>query len=314
MSLEKEHETTLTITEVGPLGYGNPDATISYEKKLASGELSPEVADRVAELLGSGDLLVDIDESVDDCIDGRTFGAERASVAGGGYVTGTAMRLGAGHKGETIDADILETGADFTAKKVYCGAHIGSHKHGDGTDCGANDKMLPILNTAMQFENEIAATTKALIETAGLEFNEDIFKRVIGNWQSVLDDANYFAESTGVSRLKTIEAIIDTAGQPQESVKDLPGNHEEISLVINYIQGKTVSHNGLARKLGESFPDIEPTKLPQAFVVDAWRIVELAKAAVPKEEFEVGVYGGVMYQAATAATLTDGSLPTYIYS
>ena len=340
MSEEKEHETTLTITEIEPLGYGNPDSAISYKKKIDSGELRQEVADRVAELLSSGELLVAVDNYDDGCIDGRptesvlyiteegefytkeadNHGHERAKVAGGGYFTGTAMRLGAGYKGETIDADMLATGSEVTSKGIYCGAHTGEHQHGEGTDCGANDKLLPIFEAALQFEDEIAGTTKALVEQAGLEFNPDTFAKVIAQWRTVLEDTGYFAESAGVTRLNAAEAIMAAAHtatsheKPLSVIKKLSGDHQEIELAINYVDGKTVSQVALRDKLKESFPEIDPKDLPQVFVVDAWRIVQLAQAAVPEAHFEEALYAGVMYQAATAATLTDGSLRTRIYS
>lgn len=340
MSEEKENETTLTITEIGPLKYGNPDATISYEKKLASGELTQPVADRVAELLGSGELLVAVDNQDDGCIDGRptesvlfidengeftthesdNHGHERAKVAGGGYFTATAMRLGAGYKGESIDDDILTAGSELTIKGVFCGAHTGEHQHGEATDCGANDKLLSILYAALQFEDEIADTTRALIEQAGMEYNPETFKAVIAKWQTVVGDEDYFAESAGGSRLSAVEAIMASAHnatsheKPLSVIKKLSGDHKEIGLVVNYVQDKTFSQVALADELKKSFPEIEAKGLPQTFVVDAWRLVELAKASVQPEEFETALYAGVMYQAATAATLTDGSLPTFIYS
>lgn len=339
MSLEKEHETTLTITEISPLGYGNPDSSISYDKQRANGELSEEVDNRASELLQAGEFLVPVNETDDGCIDGRPTDSvlyitedgefysneadnhnhERAKVAGGGYITGTAMRLGAGIKGESIDQDILATGAELTSKAIFCGAHTGEHQHADGTDCGANDKMSLIFNAALQHEASVAGTTKALIETAGLEFNKDTFDEVIANWRGVTEDEAYFAESTGASRLKATQAIVEVAHnelQPEKPLsvfKQLAGDHKEDYIVINFVEGKTLSQVALADTLHEEFPDLDSKNLAQSFVVDAWRIVELAKAAVADDKLEAALYAGVMYQLATAATLTDGSLRTFIY-
>ena len=339
MSLEKEHEQELTILEIAPIGYGNPESSISYTKQIESGELSPRVDARASELMLSGELLVEVDEKDDGCIDGRptesvlfvteegTFyekdadnhNHERAKVAGGGYVTATAMRLGAGYKGETIEVDILETGAALTAKEVYCGAHTGEHKHGDGTDCGANDKMHTIFSNALKFEAQVSATTKALVEVAGLDFKPEVFDRVIGNWQGITEDASYFEGSTGASRLEAAQAVVEVAhttskpDQPLSVIKHLAGDHNEDYLVVNYVEGKTVSQVKFADVLSEDFPELESKNLAQAFVVDAWRIVELAQASVDEADVEAAIYAGVMYQVATAATLTDGSLKTFIY-
>ena len=66
----------------------------------------------------------------------------------------------------------------------------------------------------------------------------------------------------------------------------------------------------------ERFPDSEDSELPQVFVVDVPRIVELAQAVSlnkPVENaFAIALQAGVSYQLATAATLTDGSLRVFI--
>jgi len=341
MTIETEHEKELSFIEIPAIGYGNAESSISYVKQLESGELSPQVDARASELITSGELLVTVDDLDDGCIDGRPTESlllyvteagefyeqpadnsnhERAKVAGGGYVTATAMRLGSGYKGDTIDGDILETGLVLTAKEVYCGAHTGEHKHEDGTDCGANDRMLEIFNNAMRYEENIAGTTKALIETAGLEFNEATFAKVMKNWQAVIEDDPYFEGSTGASRLRAAQAIIQTAhaeteaDKPLSVIKHLAGSHKEDYLVVNYAKGKTMSQVKFANTLSEEFPELASENLAQAFVVDAWRIVELAEASVKKEDVEAAIYAGVMYQVATAATLTDGSLRTFIYA
>jgi hypothetical protein len=340
MSLEQEHEKEFTFTEISPIGYGNAESSISYVKQLESGELSPRVDERAAELMTSGELLVEVDEKDDGCIDGRptesvlfvtedgefyeknadNHNHERAKVAGGGYITSTAMRIGAGYKGDTINADILETGSVLTAKEIYCGAHTGEHKHADGTDCGANDKMLTIFNTAAKYETEIAGTTKALLEVAGLEFSSETFNEVMKNWQAAVDDTSYFEGSTGDSRLKATQAIVQVAhsekqpDRPLSTIKHLAGDHKEDYLVVNYIKDKTVSQVKFADTLSEEFPELASKNLAQTFVVDAWRIVELAQASVEDDKREAAIYAGVMYQVATAATLTDGSLRTFIYA
>jgi hypothetical protein len=252
MSLEKEHQKETQFKEIPPIGYGNAESKISYTKQLAEKELTPEVDARASELITSGELLVDVDENDDGCIDGRPTESlllyvteqgdfyekpadnsnhERAKVAGGGYVTATAMRLGAGYKGENIDKDILETGSVLTSKEVYCGAHTGEHKHEDGTDCGANDRMLEIFNTATYFESEVKATAKALIEIAGLEFNPVAFGKVLKNWQKIIEDDAYFEGSTGASRLRAAQAVIQAAHDEKRTEKPLS--------VIKHLAGVT---------------------------------------------------------------------------
>ena len=59
------------ITEADAMGYGNPDSPISYKKQLETGELRDDVAQYAAELIRSGECMVDITETDDGCIDGR---------------------------------------------------------------------------------------------------------------------------------------------------------------------------------------------------------------------------------------------------
>ena len=336
MNIEKEFE-KITVAEFGTMGYGNAESSISHEKQITSGELSHEVDARSQEIILSGEALVAVNDVDDGCIDGRgtvelyvtengefytkqvedNSNHERAKVAGGGYITSQAMRLGVGMKGAHIDSDLAATGTELAAKEVYCGAHTGAHKHGDGTDCGANDKMQLILNNGLAYQEQVSGTTEALIKTAGLEFKSELFNKVLENWESVLSDESYFAGSTGASRLQEVLATQESAAKiagsrkPVAVTKHLEGDHNEDYIVVNYVKGKTFSQGILAEKLRADFPDNDDKHLAQAFVVDAWRIVELAEAAVETDDFELALYAGVMYQVATAATLTDGSLKMF---
>ena len=334
--IEKEPNMQLSITELSPMGYGNPDSTISYDKQRESGELRPLVDESAQEFIRSKEGMVPVREKDDGCIDGRPTESlyltengelttktansenhERAKVAGGGYITSQAMLLGIGVRVENVDKDLADLGAKLAEKGVYCGAHTGSHKHGDGTDCGANDKEGLILENGLKFKEEIKATAKALIETAGLTFNETTFESVIENWSNALKDENYFKDSTGQSRLNAIlatqEAVKESEGseRPLAVTKHLSGDHNEDYIVINFVEGTTFSQTAFANNLQEEFPDYDYKHLAQAFVVDAWRVVELAQAVAPEESFEAALYAGVMYQVSTAATLTDGSLKIF---
>jgi hypothetical protein len=336
---ETEHTPTIIIQPLGAMGYGNAESPISREKQLVSNELSQEVDVRSQEIIMSGEALVTVNDNDDGCIDGREtlelYGREggevvlkhvddnsnheRAKVAGGGYITSQAVRLGVGMKGASIDEDLSLLGADLAERGIYCGAHTGAHKQGEGTDCGANDKLPLILHNALAYKEQIEGSTKALIETGGLSFNPEAFETVLRNWQAALDDTAYFEGSTGASRLQRIFATQAAATEAREGrkpvavTKHLDGDHNEDYIIVNYVVGSTFSQGVLASKLRSEFPDKPEKQLAQAFVVDAWRVVELAENAAIDADFEISVYAGVMYQIATAATLTDGSLPIYAY-
>jgi hypothetical protein len=333
-----DKNTHITVLPLGVMGYGNADSSISRTKQLKSGELGVDVDRRSQEIINSGKLLVAVNEKDDGCIDGREtvelyvsssdsiqlkpaddiHNHERAKVAGGGYITGQAIRLGLGMKGSSIDDDLVLLGEDFSSKAIYCGAHTGAHKQGDGTDCGANDKFSLILQNAITFKDQVEVSVKAIIETAGLTFDKAIFDAVLLQWQAVLNDEIYFGKSTGASRLQSIFTVQSKAGKkdsdkPLAVTKHLNGDHNEDYIIINFIKDRTVSQALLAQTLRVDFPSLSDKNLAQVFVVDAWRIIELAKAIAESDNFETALYSGVIYQVATAATLTDGSLPLFAY-
>lgn len=107
------------VTELGSLGYGNPDAKIGFQKIVERNNIPPEVIQYAIELLKSGECMVDVSRNDDGCIDGRLteqivlpfigsdtgfhtvniddindlLGNNRYKVAGGGYITALAMQL-----------------------------------------------------------------------------------------------------------------------------------------------------------------------------------------------------------------------------
>ncbi len=332
--IEKEQPRPTVVTEVLPMGYGNAESSISRTKQLESGELPVEVDASAQEFIVSKEGFRAVDDIDDGCIDGRetvelytvngetqpadSSNHERAKVAGGGYITGQAIRLGVGARGASIDADLLNLGTDLAEQGVYCGAHSGAHKHGEGTDCGANDKLPLILHNAIAYREQISGTTKALIEQAGLEYKQEVLDQVLANWEDTLSDETYFEGSTGASRLSAILSTQAVLGEsegrkPVAVTKHLAGDHNEDYIIINYVAGTTFSQNAMHSALKEKFSELPDENLAQAFVVDAWRVVELANAAVETEDTEAAIYAGVAYQLATAATLTDGSLKIFVH-
>lgn len=341
-SSEKE-SIVMTITEHEPLGFGNPDAHISIVEKMKD-PLQSEYIEKTAEFIKTGEFFVAVDKDDDGCIDGRiatlvTFikdsqtgfvtepiadeGHERAKVAGGGYMTALAMYIGAKFNSGSIEEDLAAVTELLTKEGVYCGAHTAGNNGPDAPKCGcgANDDIDKILIAAVTHAAKIRETTEALMSVAGVTIEGNIVAAVEKNLKRSSEDESYVAGSTGTSRFTAIKNGIaeaqTTAGveSPVAVSKDLIGSHQEAFIVLNYKDGTTLSQRQLQEKLAQEYPDADPLELPQAFVVDVWRIVELAKAisdADAEIDFATALQAGVNYQLATAAHLTDGSLKVLI--
>ncbi len=338
---KEKYEMRYVITEADAMGYGNPDSPISYKKQLETGELRDDVAQYAAELIRSGECMVDITETDDGCIDGRPAisllyvtesgefyekpayegeGHERAKVAGGGYMTSLAMLHALGKRDTDPARDITSIGAKLAGEGVVCGAHEDTHAHDSATGCGANDKYRTILQNAGVFAADIAKSTAGLLAVAGVELNSDVQRSIEANWSSVAGDDEYFRNDSGAARFDAIKnnmaAVQGDADKPVAVSKVLDGNHNEDFIVINYVEGKTFSQALFQKKLREQFPDLPDKNLAQAFVVDVPRIIRLAQALThdSPEDFAQALQAGISYQLATAATLTDGSLRTLLVS
>jgi hypothetical protein len=335
-----ERERTVRVVEIPSLGYGNPDAKISYKKQLESKELTPDVVKKAINLIVSTDCMKPVNGCDDGCIDGRpsqyeisyyidqhpkAIIHEHARVAGGGYITSFAIELGQDRLHESADIDLQNVTQYLNNHKINCGAHTGEHKHNENTDCGANDKFKTILENALIHKDDIAETTKAILDTSGFVFDQTIFDSVLNQWSKTLTNEIYFADSTGESRFGVIESTIIKAHEksqnekPVANVKQLFGDHNEDFIIVNFVKNKTFSQGKFKQLQSKLFPELDIKNYAQTFVVDIWRIIELAKAmsqsdGSTQEEifFKKSLYAGIIFQIATAATLTDGTLRNFI--
>ena len=338
---EKERP-TMNVTELGPLHYGNPSATISYinfEKRIENGELPPAILETAVDFITSKNGMVHVHNHDDGCIDGRctlqvsTFkngseqtaeadnsNHERFKVAGGGYFTGSAMLLGAETPQANANAQVAYTGELLSHQGIFSGAHTGEHESLEGTDCGANDKFDVIIMNGLEYADSIAVNTEAIVQALNYEYSEVTFAAVLEGWKKTLDTQGFFAGSNGQTRYgevkKTLQRAeeVSTNGAPVAVSKRLGGNHKEAFIIANLITETTFAQGLLAKALKDAFPEVPSEELPQAFVVDFPRIVEIAKALAQEtgDDFESLLYAGIAYQFATAATLTDGTLRTFL--
>jgi len=346
MSNETLREKEFEAIEIMPngFGYGDSDSSISYEKQKNK-EFFEALDARSREIIANGEALVDITALDDGCVDGRqTVGIvvrtedgqevlpihvpnkERPKLAGGGYITAFTMRIGVGYIGADANTDLKDTGLALASKKIVAGAHIASsHNHIPGdvsTGCKANDEVdiaMDNASDASKFEAEIIETTDSLLKAASVELEDGNLERITNNWRKALNNEEYFKNSTGKSRLDVIFATQEAVNEASDSedqiavTKELIGEHNEWYFVINLIPGKTFSQAKMLKLLQADFPDLDPNDLPQAFVVDVPRIVELAGGAVDDEELSSAIAAGVMYQVSIASEITDGTLPVYAY-
>lgn len=330
------------VQEVSSMGYGNQDAMIS----LAKNPLAPDVAQKSTEFITNGSCMAKITDEDDGCMDGRgaiwvqfpdKFGRLvedtvtpgkhlRAKLAGGGYLTSLAMKCALDSRDARVDVELASVVATLTAQKIACGTHSGQHKNkGEGrTDCGANDNLDIIFTNGIDYFGDITKTIEGIYTAVGLPYNEGTAHSVAAGWAGTMEHEGYFEGSTGESRHEVIMAGILEAqnrlggeDSPVAASKHLRGGHKEAFVVINFCEDETFSQDSFRLQLAEQFPNMKEDQLPQVFVVDVPRIVKLAHAMARGREdetksFDTALFAGVAYQFATAATLTDGSLRTFI--
>ena len=358
-TIEDEKRPTIQLVDIIPApGLGDPISSISAVKYEAKSESAKDMVRDTHEIVKSGECIVRCNHADDGCIDGRCVnelaypdgnkfitkyvddnqGNERAKVAGGGLLTSLAMYKAVGEDIVSPEEDIAYIARDFARQGVQCGAHTaGSHGSEvlDKTGCGANDKFDEIMNVAITHRKDISDVSSVLIRPSGNGFDADLLGSGLDKWSEILEVRGYFDGSNGVSRLDAIRDGILSAqatmlGNEKASVlKNLGGGHNEVLLVVNYAKGHTFSQTKLREMLMERHPEVaDPDELPQVFVLDMWRVEELAHAVAnitPKDGTErtedekqarylTALHAGVAYQIATYATLTDGSLPVAVFA
>lgn len=176
-----------------------------------------------------------------------------------------------------------------------------------------------------ELNGEINGTVRSLwpyLQT-GSAYSEGIEKITNEGVKRTLGHKGYFENSSGKDRFKIIMNSIARAQEmvggikPVAVSKHLGGEHNEMAALIIFSREKTFSQPLLRQRLIEEFPDVPQEKLPQVFVVDGFRVVDLAEAMTKgrpneTEALPVALHAGFDYQLATEAALTDGTLPTIL--
>lgn len=284
----------VTILEPVGIGYGTINA----------GELSNEEYEEVA-AAASRNVVKVRPEAPSCCIDGRgciecldgTATEPRPSVAGGAAVTayGAAELSGYfGDAGGTTSECIAEINSRLEAAGIPTGSHCDRVAlESDFTDpesgapktgCGANDKLVTILEQPYEHEAEVTAIT-------GL---------VMGQWYDAsamarVDRAVLQRRIAGWNPKDTISII---SGKDAHGIEVLEGAHREVAVVFNFIEGTTIDRDAFIAETDK-----------QIFVVDVWYLQKIAAALAGQDEAlrTRMVHAMVSYQAATYLTLCDGS-------
>ena len=278
--------------------------------KVWPGPLSANgVGPRLAEVIGRlDDYYVTVDPRAKTrCIDGRhdpelDEAALGPQVPGGAPGSALAYRLG-------VDKDDLTRGT-FTGDAemmiesyLRLGLSPGGHRDedaesGDGVGCGAIDGLQSVLDCMTN--PMLVEDHKRLVKTIlDADFNRDHYLRVMG--------AGLVLQSRSVGYFHGRGEIIDLLERKAPgSVSMLKGRHQEAFVVVNMVDGTTLSSNRFAADHGGA----------QAFGYDLWRSRQLVQALFPLPSHQVDrerfIHARVMLTIATLMAITDGSLQVLV--
>lgn len=223
----------------------------------------------------------------------------RAKVFGGGATMAVAMRIGLGEaRGETLESIFKSAMEACEAHGVNYGAHTDTRAKDGNCGCGAIDNAPAILQVIKNNQTYIVNTIKALgVDTHGLHVTKVDGKEVPG----VLD---HFVAAAEVDNGTYVgSAIVRGILGNGKVIKELAGDNRATRIILNFVEGHTVD---------QDFVRKQTAGRAQAFAVDAWRLAELASALYKDAEQERrALLSELVYTLATAAVLTDGTLPVY---
>lgn len=307
--LTEVHKPKIEVTKVTDgLGYG--EGSISF--RACYEEVGNEAINVAEQAILSPEIIVPVSLNKngkpiedDGCGDGRGVkrvfegfntilkkSLNRAKVFGAGLTMGTAARIATGDvQGDDLKDEYAATMDLFHAQGIGYGAHTDEHAHDENCGCGAIDKAPIIISNAVKFREQIRGSIAGLgIETDGVE---DVLAQ--------FSAASKKIDMNNHSGKKIANGIMDKG----KIVKELAGDHLEMYIVLNMVKGFTVNQNLVRTKTDE---------LVQTFAVDVWRLQEIAEKMYPydlKQQHQAFM-GELVYTLATAATLTDGSLPVFV--
>jgi len=295
-----------------------PDLDASRPQTFSIGRLSDKswpgplsARDNKVRLGDVMDVLDDYYVSVDPraktrCIDGRhdpelDEGMLGPQVPGGAPGSALAYRLG-------VDQDDLTRGTftgdaelmieSYLRLGLSPGGHRDDSESSDGVGCGAIDGLQSVLDCMTN--PRLVEDHKRLVKTIlDADFNRDHYLRVMG--------AGLVLQSRSLGYFHGRGEILDLLERKAPgSVSMLRGSHHEAYVVVNMVEGTTLSSNRFAADHGGA----------QAFGYDLWRSRQLVQALFPLPSHHIDrqrfIHARVMLTIATLMALTDGSLQVLV--
>ncbi|HYF97117.1 MAG TPA: hypothetical protein VD947_03720 [Patescibacteria group bacterium] len=300
---------------IAPEGLGFGEGSISVVARLEDPEdpLTPQIMGKVDEILTGKKALVPKETDDDGCPDGRGVGRilkgltfinesfHRAKVFGGGLTMGVSARIGLGQAKTGLKKLFKSESKELRNAGLDYGAHTAAGAPDNKSGCGAIDESPVIVGNVPNYREDIKATVGGLsviLEENDVNTDEIYVDEVIDNYEGYKE--NYIVDENYAGKEVMEEVVLED----EKVVKELEGPHLEVAIAINTVKDMTVDQE-LIRS--------ETDGIAQVFVVDLWRIVEIAdKRYKDPQERSKAVISMLAYSLSTAATLTDGTLPVYL--
>ena len=235
------------------------------------------------------------------CIDGRCPHADEAfnpvPNAAGGTLTMVVGELLTDGKNVASTAenseDAVASFIEYLKTTQYAdqvGGHTGpQHGNPEASGCGANDKLRGIMRQIAEKSDVIAAT----LDKLGVPVSNEAFAGIVGKAQDLSEREGYF--TPGVEVAETLQEASLEGNCPA-----LVGEHNELLIRINTVEGTTIDRRAIEAEYGEDF---------QVFNVDLWAIKNAADTlSETPEEAEEKFAAMVVYQLATALELCGPSM------
>lgn len=185
--------------------------------------------------------------------------------------------------------------ADLAEREMDFGGHTDNHASGEKCGCGAIDQAPVIVQAAVTFKDEIAAT----IQTLGVSTHH--LPEVMANYALYAERI----KDQPYSGKQTMQGVINSG----KIVKELADDHRETRIVLNFVEGMTIDQQYVR--------DVTDGRA-QAFGVDVWRMRQIAEkltanqdGSINADAAEKAFLGELVYTLATASVLTKGDLPVY---